>query len=60
MSDGDWMGENRQRTLLAAERRTIHGLTHHSQHNANCVFNSDVVLVLLLQQALGSTFAEPE
>ena len=39
-------------TLLASQRRAIHRLAHHPQYEINRVVNADIILVLLLQQAL--------
>lgn len=36
-------------TFLAAQRSTVHGLAHRPQHQAYCVLDLDVVLILLLQ-----------
>ena len=42
-----------RRTLLAPQRRAVHRLAHHAQHEVDRAVHRDVVLVLLLQQALG-------
>ena len=39
-------------TLLAPQRRAVHRLAHHAQHEVDRAVHRDVVLVLLLQQAL--------